>query len=869
MRPAELFKKIAAFSKKIYWREILACLLLFIGIYFFRQQRNELSSIIPYLHRANNFWLIIATVVTILFILLQSAMYVNSFAAVQSKIKWKHAIELFLKRNLLGVFLPGGGVSALAYIPINIKRSFEEKIKIHQASGIFAFAGMLSTFIVGLPVLFINAGNEQKTSSILGLLLIALLIIGVIYLFKALREKGKIYRFLEIRTPLLAKRINELTEGSANKTQFSLTIIDSVGVELCGIIHLYISMIAIGATPSLQAAGVAYIISLLLMVASPFLKGLGAVELSIVYILGKFGYNPGQALSIAIIYRFFEFWLPMAAGLIAFLLKGKYLFLRVFPAVSIFILGIVNILSVVTPPLTARYHFIRSYIPNEAIHATNVLVLFVGLTLMVTAAFLIKGMRNAWWIAVIISFISIPGHLLKALDYEEAIVASVVFVILLFTKRLYKLKNHPRYVSTGLAVAVISFIAVLIYGFIGFYFLEKRHFGIDFTWKQSIIHSMQGFFLLNTSDLHPLTRFGREFLRSFYVLGLLAWIFLLYSLIRPYLHFTNHVESDKEKAQRLLEEYGNSSVDYFKLSDEKLLFLSKQFEGFVSYSVAGSFAIVLEEPVCAPENKIEFLKEFDFHCHSIGLKTAFYRVDENSVGYFTQLKKKKLLIGQEAVLDVNGFDLGGRTKKALRNSLNSLQKKGYKTSLFEAPQKDEFLSQLKIVSDEWLVAYNKKEMIFSQGVFDATALKEQDIIATIDPDGNVAAFLNIIPDFAPHECTYDLFRKTANAPGGCMDALIIEFIRYAKENGMQYLNLGLVPLSGITQPQNPAEQVMKFAYNRIRRFKQYQGLREFKEKYASAWLNKYLIYENDFDLLQLPVALNKVMQVTDEKWQPI
>ena len=62
---------------------------------------------------------------------------------------------------------------------------------------------------------------------------------------------------------------------------------------------------------------------------------------------------------------------------------------------------------------------------------------------------------------------------------------------------------------------------------------------------------------------------------------------------------------------------------------------------------------------------------------------------------------------------------------------------------------------------------------------------------------------------------------------------------------------------------------MNFAYNRIKRFRQYKGLREFKEKYASEWLNKYLIYENDFDLLQLPGALNKVMQVSNEKWQPI
>ncbi|HEV7620630.1 MAG TPA: phosphatidylglycerol lysyltransferase domain-containing protein, partial [Flavisolibacter sp.] len=748
---ANLFKRINIFSKKIYWREILACLLLFIGIYFLRQQRHEVSAIFPYLRSANKWWLFAATAVTVIFIFLQSGMYVSSFYAVNTRLKWKYAIELFLKRNLLGVFLPGGGVSALAYTPVNIRRSIPEKIKIHQASGIFAFAGMLSTFIVGLPILFINTGTAQKNSSIIGLALIAGLIILIYFIFKALREKGKLFRLIEKKLPRLANNIHELTDASVNKKHFVVSVIDSVGVELCGIIHLYLSMLAIGAHPSLQAAGMAYIVSLLLMVASPFLKGLGAVELSIVYILNQYGYNPGQALAIAIIYRFFEFWLPMISGLVAFLLKGKHIFLRIFPAVAIFVLGIVNILSVVTPPIMGRLRFVSSYIPVETIHATNVLVLFIGLTLMVTAAFLIKGMRNAWWIAITISFLSIPGHMIKALDYEEAIIAFLVFIILLFTRKQYKLKNHRRYVHTGLAVALISFIAVLLYGFVGFYFLEKRHFGIDFTWKQSIIHSMQGFFLLNSGDLHPLTRFGKEFLRSFYVMGLLSWLFLLYSLIRPYLKFNDQREPDKLKARDILDQYGTSSVDYFKLSDDKLIFLSEEYEGFVSYCTSGNFAIVLDEPVCSLEDKIEILKEFDYFCHHSGLKTAYYRVDESSVSYFTQLKKKKLLIGQEALLEVAQFDLAGRTKKALRNSLNSLQKKGYTTSFCKAPHSEEFLRSLRSVSDEWLHTYRRKEMIFSQGTFDEVLLKNHDIIATFNAEGNPVAFLNIIPDFAPDE----------------------------------------------------------------------------------------------------------------------
>ena len=102
--------------------------------------------------------------------------------------------------------------------------------------------------------------------------------------------------------------------------------------------------------------------------------------------------------------------------------------------------------------------------------------------------------------------------------------------------------------------------------------------------------------------------------------------------------------------------------------------------------------------------------------------------------------------------------------------------------------------------------------------------------------------------------------RLAEAPGGCMDALIIKMIEYAKENKLQYINLGLVPMTGITEPNSPAEQLIKFAGEKFRRFKHYHGLRDFKEKYATIWENKFLVYESDYDLLQLPAALNKIMQ---------
>ena len=204
--------------------------------------------------------------------------------------------------------------------------------------------------------------------------------------------------------------------------------------------------------------------------------------------------------------------------------------------------------------------------------------------------------------------------------------------------------------------------------------------------------------------------------------------------------------------------------------------------------------------------------------------------------------------------------MSGKDKKSLRNGLNSLANKGFATTFHKAPQTPEMIAQLKAVSDEWLHQYEVKELTFSQGLFDEESIREQDVITVSDSEGSIVAFLNIIPDYAPGECTYDLIRKRSNVPGGVMDALIIALIQDAQAKDLQYLNLGMVPMSGISHPQNTAEKMVKYAYEKLRFFRHYQGLREFKEKYATEWTNKYLVYEHDFDLIQLPSALSKVMQ---------
>lgn len=148
---------------------------------------------------------------------------------------------------------------------------------------------------------------------------------------------------------------------------------------------------------------------------------------------------------------------------------------------------------------------------------------------------------------------------------------------------------------------------------------------------------------------------------------------------------------------------------------------------------------------------------------------------------YHSLKKRHLFIGQEAIVELDNFTLEGRKRGTLRNAVNKVADKGYTTTIHPYPIKDGILQKLKAVSDEWLMDTGRSEIVFSQGQFLWDELKNQTILTVENEEEKIVAFLNIIPDYAEGELTYDLIRKTADAPNGVTMYLLLNFLNMQKE----------------------------------------------------------------------------------------
>jgi phosphatidylglycerol lysyltransferase len=166
------------------------------------------------------------------------------------------------------------------------------------------------------------------------------------------------------------------------------------------------------------------------------------------------------------------------------------------------------------------------------------------------------------------------------------------------------------------------------------------------------------------------------------------------------------------------------------------------------------------------------------------------------------------------------------------------------------------LDELAAISDHWLEHKNTREKRFSLGRFDPTYLMRMPV-AVIRREKRIVAFANIWAGGDHHELSVDLMRYDDGAPPTAMDALFTELMLWGRTQGYAWFSLGMAPLSGFEHhrlaPLWNRLGALLFRYGE--HFYNFQGLRDFKEKFDPVWEPRYLAAPGG---LSVPLVLTRV-----------
>lgn len=880
---------------KLRW---LFWLLVIAAIWVVISQFTQIQNLVQTLIQGQWQWVLAAAFVQVIYYFFYTGIIQSAFQTVEVESKIGELIPVVFASFFVNVAAPTGGASGAALFVDDAARRGQSPARA-TAGVLLTAASQLTAFLpvllVGLFYLFRQ--HDLQVYEIIGSLILVLLVVilSMIFLFglrhpTQLREllyglqKGVNWFGSRIKLPHLLKddwaekNSNEFIEAAiaiaAHPLRLRKTILIALCAHLVDLSSIYVLFLAFHQPVGFGILIAGYAMGILFWIVSITPQGIGVVEGTMTLVFASLGVPVERAAIIALTFRGLTFWLPFGIGFLllrrvkAFTPKER-IRSEVWSVRTVSILtglmGVINVISAITPTASSRIHRVVEYSPFGINHGGHLASALSGFALLMLAWNLWRRKRVAWLLTIIVLVISAISHLLKGFEVLEAGLAAGLALWLFYLSRHFHARSDDPSIKQGIQTLAAALVFTLAYGVSGFYFLD-HHFRVNFGLGAAVRQTVIMFTQFYDPGLQPITGFGRYFAGSIYIVGTLTFAYALIMLVRPVL--VRHPASAEERmrAKAVVEAFGCSSLARLTLLDDKQYFFSPG-GSVLAFVVKGRAALVLGDPIGPFEDVPSSIIAFQAYCRGNDWEPAFYQASPDYLDYYRRLGFNAVCIGHEAIVDLSKFTLSGRANKGLRSGVNRLERLGYTSQLIEPPLSHSLLRVLSQISDEWLTSVNGTEKRFALGWFDTDYIRRSRVILIRDPEQEIVAFANILPEYQNNEVGIDLMRHRQESEHGLMDYLFTSLFQWAIEQDYSTFNLGLSALSGIGEhPEDPAiERALHYIFEHVNQFYNFKGLHEFKSKFHPIWSPRYLIYPGTANLPLVTIALIRA-DSGDDMW---
>lgn len=828
-------------------------------------------------------WVLAAILSQIVYYILFAGSYQAAFYTVGIPTRTRDLVPVTLGSLFVNVVVPAGGAGGAALFAEDLVKRGKPAARV--ATGVLLqliadFSAFTLLLIPSLTYLFIEhdlKAYEVVTAVILLLMTVGLTGILLLGIWKpewlhrlfswsqntANWLSGRLNRSLALADDWAQKNAEEFNQAAAAVASHLPRLMRTVGVALLAhildITTLYLLFRAFNQTIGLGALVAGYAIGILFWIVSITPQGIGVVEGVMTLTFTSLGIPGVVAATVALSFRGLTFWLPMLLGFFAVqrmrtLGENQHTLTEVwgvrFAAVLVALMGVINVLSAVTPSQANRLKLLEQYSPLQMQRGGHLTAALGGFALLMLARGLWRRKHVAWWLSLVTLGLSIVGHMIKGLDFEEALLAGALLVMLWLMRAHFHAGSDRPSIQQGLRVLTGAALFTLAYGVTGFYLLD-RHYSVNFGFWSALRQTVIMFTQFYDPGLNAVTHFGRFFADSIYAVGIVAFSYAGFMLLRPVFSRDPATAEERVKAKEIVEKFGRSSLARLLLLDDKRYFFTHG-DSVIGYALVGRTAVTLGDPVGPTEDLLPSIRVFSSFCQHNDWLPVFYQTQPATLDLYRQAGFSALCVGEEGIVNLETFTLEGKEGKPLRSPVNKLTNAGYKFIVHQPPISENLLEEFRAISNEWLTFMHGREKRFSLGWFEDDYIRDSLIGAVHAPEGWVTAFANIVSEYQLNEITVDLMRKRKEIEPGTMDFLFVSLFKWAKAQGYHGFNLGLSALSGVgEQAGDPAiEKIMHWIYEHVNQFYNFKGLHTYKEKFQPEWSPRYLIYPAAADLAQ-------------------
>ncbi|MGE5297395.1 MAG: bifunctional lysylphosphatidylglycerol flippase/synthetase MprF, partial [Solirubrobacterales bacterium] len=587
--------------------------------------------------------------------------------------------------------------------------------------------------------------------------------------------------------------------------------------------------------------------------------GLGVFETIIVVLLADY-VDKSSLIGILLLYRLTYYLLPL--GLASVLLAGHEIITRgervrrygialgkwgaataphLFAA-GAYVAGAILLFSGALPAVRGRMGLLRDLLPLPAIEISHFLASLTGAALLLLARGLQRRLDAAYHLTILLLCAGIAFSLLKGLDYEEAAILTVMLLALLPCRDQFHRKASLVTGRFTLGWAILVAVTLLSAIWLGMFSYEHVEYSHELWWRFTF-HGDAPRFLRATAGAT--------------VLILLYGVARLLAPSRPAPVLAT--ETTLKMVETIVRNSPRTYANLALLGDKEFVF-SPDNAAFIMFGIEGRSWVAMGDPVGPEDQWEDLLWRYVELSDTYGGRPVFYQVAAQYLHLYTELGLSFLKLGEEARVELSSFSLEGGSRKGLRHSHNRVLSANCTFSILPVEQVAETLDVLKDISDAWLAEKHTSEKRFSLGFFDSSYIRRNPV-AVVRRDQQIIAFANLWQGAQKKELSVDLMRYRPDSPPDIMDFLFIELLLWGRQEGYQQFNFGMAPLSGL---ENRAlaplwSKAGALLFRLGEHFYNFQGLRQYKEKFDPRWSGMYLACDGG---LALPRVLANVATLT-------
>lgn len=507
--------------------------------------------------------------------------------------------------------------------------------------------------------------------------------------------------------------------------------------------------------------------------------------------------------------------------------------------------GLVVLVS--TLPLTNRVATMASVVTPFGVRVTShVVSVAIGAALLYLAGQLARRRRLAWYAAVVLFGASFVVNVLRVHHPVAAAYSLGMVILLLVARSKFRAPGDPPTLLEFLRFLPTYVLGVLVYGNAAL-FLERSSISPHPTLLGNLETIALGLVGIDGPYTYERSFFEWAFGVSLLVLGVGGLFAALVLLFRPIVARPVVDRTTIDDAIRIVREHSDDTLDYFALRDDKLVFVSSDGRAMIAYTYVARYALVSGDPIGDPASIPLVIDEFLTMCSERAWGVSFLAVREADRQLYTDRGLHTVYLGDEAVVDVRGFQLSGKRWKSIRQSSGRVERTFSFQWMAETDASTELIAELNDISRRWRGKAPERgfTMTLAQDVEGTNP--DFRLCIAMGEDGRPGGFLRVVPVYGDHPgYTLDIMRRDPDTPNGMTEFLLTRTMMKMDELGLERFSMNFAAWGRFFEDDVDytfTQRMAKLVLDAMSPFYQIRSLKEFNQRFHPEWVPRCIAYE--------------------------